>query len=353
MWIYVAIFLMLLSFTLIPDEKKQLVSLSLLVSSCALILLAGLRGVGVDKDYHVYKGYFDSVTSYAEYFQNSLKEPAFVFIPVTLKKLGVYSEPLVFTTFSLIGVLVILTAIVKYSKFPALSMLVFYSNYFFLHEMTQIRAGIACGILIHSLKYVTQRNVLKFVLCILMASFFHYTAFVFLVVYLLNGEHLKRWVYASMLVFSIGLAILGVGLENILQFFNFGILTLKLDLYIGAHSDGTFHGINIFNALILLNVFMAILILITINAIKKEEEYVVLFTKLQFISLTLFYLFSTLVVFAWRFSELFGIVQFLLFPMAIYSFKEKWIGQVIVTVVAASMFYLNIFYANLLNPYFN
>lgn len=337
----------------IPEHMKKERNWMFFIMSVFLILLAGFRGDGVSKDYHVYKAYFNQANSYSEYFRNTFREPSFIFIPVTLKILGIYSEKVVFTVFAVIGVLISVFAIYKYSPYPAASLLVFYSNYFVLHEMTQIRVGIACGFLLLSLEFVKNKNLIKFLGCILLGTFFHYTAILFIPVYFLSTERISKAFYAGLLIVSIGLAVVHFGIEKILYLFNVGMLQLKLDLYIGAHSDGTFQGINIFNALILINIVVGVFLLLNIDKIAKHEGYAILFTKLHFISLVMFYLFSSLVVFAWRFSELFGIVQFLLFPMMVHSFKEKWVGQIITIIVAGLMFYLNVFYANLLNPYFN
>lgn len=353
MWIYVLIFVVILMMCFMPENmQKERNGLFLLVS-VVLVFLAGFRGDGVSKDYHVYKAYFNEADSYSEYFSNTFREPSFTFIPVTLKILGIYSERMVFTVFALIGVFISGVAIYKYSPYPAASLLLFYSNYFVLHEMTQIRVGIACGFLLLSLQFVKNRNIIKFLSCILLGTFFHYTAVLFVPVYFLNTERISKYFYAGLLFVSIGLAVIHFGIEKILYVFNFGMLQLKLDLYIGAHSDGTFQGINIFNALILINMAVGLFMLLTVNQLSKHDGYAILFVKLHIVSLVMFYLFSSLVVLAWRFSELFGIVQFLLFPMMIYSFKEKWAGQILVIIVAGLMFYLNVFYANLLNPYFN
>lgn len=353
MWVYVVIFLLILASCFVPEDKQRERDWAILFFGVVLVLLAGFRGEGVSKDYHVYKAYFNEASSYSEYFSNTFREPSFIFIPVTLKKLGIYSEWSVFTTFAIIGVLINFIAIYKFSPYPAISILVFYSNYFVLHEMTQIRVGIACGFLLFSLEHVKNRNIVKFLIFILLGTFFHYTALIFIPVYFLNTQRISKVFYFMLLSASILLAIVNFGVQKLLYLFNFGMLQLKLDLYIGAHSDGTFQGINIFNALILINIIMGVFILLKIKVISTTEKYAILFIKLHFISLILFYMFSSLVVFAWRFSELFGIAQFVLFPMAIHSFKEKWAGQLLLILVAAIMFYLNVFYSNLLNPYFN
>ena len=73
--------------------------------------------------------------------------------------------------------------IYKYSKIPFLSFIIFFSLNYFAIEFTLLKHCIALSILILSYDYVVNKNFKKFALAVILASFFHRTALIFLIVY--------------------------------------------------------------------------------------------------------------------------------------------------------------------------
>src|SRR5699024_4808748 len=89
----------------------------------------------------------------------------------------------VFIVFALISVSLKYNIIKKSSPFLLLSVLVYYSNTFILQDLTQIRAGVAGAIVLYSvLQYAKNKNIISFVMLILLASTFHITALLFFIV---------------------------------------------------------------------------------------------------------------------------------------------------------------------------
>lgn len=82
-----------------------------------------------------------------------------------------FNERIVFFIYAL-AVSIKFLAIRQISKFPFLSIFTYISLYFVLLEMTQIRAGVAIGIFLLSIKDIYNRNLINFSLKIIAATLF-------------------------------------------------------------------------------------------------------------------------------------------------------------------------------------
>lgn len=76
--------------------------------------------------------------------------------------------------------------IYKHSKNPLVSVIIFMGIEFFTLSFTALRQMIAVAILVNSYTFIKDKKPIKFVLTVLLASLFHKTAIVFLIVYLFN-----------------------------------------------------------------------------------------------------------------------------------------------------------------------
>ena len=129
----------LISFFL-PQERLYK-SILFFVLGFILILIAGFRSEEVVRDYVNYVTYFHDRDFLAV-------EPAFVVISKIIYSLiGPYPIYL-FLLFAILGVSFKLIAIKQLTEQWFLSLVIYLSNFFILHEMTQIRAGIASSFLL-------------------------------------------------------------------------------------------------------------------------------------------------------------------------------------------------------------
>lgn len=102
--------------------------------------------------------------------------------------------------------------ILKYSRMPLLSLLLFLTYGYFSSSMNILRQFIAISILLYSFSYILKGRFVKFLLIVILASLFHTTSFLFIFAYL------ARYVKPSLKSFLICilLAIIGSYAFNIL-----------------------------------------------------------------------------------------------------------------------------------------
>jgi hypothetical protein len=101
-------------------------------------------------------------------------------------------------THALIYYFLVFKSIKFLSPYPIISLFIFYSSTMGL--MGSNRQLIALAICLYSLKFILEKKRLKFLLCVLVAFFFHASALIFLVYYFLNRDFKKTYVVSLLLL---------------------------------------------------------------------------------------------------------------------------------------------------------
>lgn len=81
--------------------------------------------------------------------------------------------------------------------------LFFYSfPLFYFHSLSTMRQWLAVSIIFFSYKYIEDRKGIKFILCVLIAGLFHYTAFLLAILYFISYLNLKKEVLVFLFFIS-------------------------------------------------------------------------------------------------------------------------------------------------------
>lgn len=157
-----------------------------------IIMMQGLRHQSIGTDVHGYiNGY--NLSANINVFEGEKLfnyEPGYILINHILNKLGI-SEQLFLTIISLIIIAPISTIMIKKSKMPALSILLYMAFGFLTMTFSGLRQSIAMGILFFSYLYIQDKKVIKFLMCILVACTFHKSAIGFIVAYPIYNLNIK------------------------------------------------------------------------------------------------------------------------------------------------------------------
>lgn len=162
-----------------------------------LFLLAGFRGESVGGDLKRYLPEFYAVAdvSLSHLFDVGYHEPGYVLF---IKFLGMISSDsrvfLLGTSFvSLLGPFVLFK---KYSRNIAVSVLLYYAMGYYTNTFNNVRQSLALSIIFCVIPFLVERKFWKFLIGVIIASLFHYSAIVMLIVYPLTDKPLnfKRWV---------------------------------------------------------------------------------------------------------------------------------------------------------------
>ena len=313
----------------------------LILLGVVLIITAGFRGEGVTLDYSDYLHAYEVMNT------ESRMEPSFHFIVYIVHQ--VFDNPVfLFVIYALLGVIIKLLAVKQLTNLYLLSSLIYLSHFFILHEMTQIRAGVAAGILLLCVKPIYNRKLGLFLLFTLIAITFHYSAVIILSLWFFNPHAFNKKKYLFIFVISYGMAYAGytfgylAGLIPIKEVQNlFSMYQQGMDNQIGVN-------INLFNAVQLFRIVMVGFFLYFFDKIRINNQYFMLLMKIYLYSICTLALLSDIPALAFRFSELLGIVEVVLIPLLVYVFRQKVLSYLFPIVIGFSFLCLNIFYAQLI-----
>jgi len=352
-FIFIAILAIQYEFT--PFKNPYL----LLTIAILLILLAGFRDIRVSRDYINYQYIFNTIYYIKDniYAGDKLSyllafEPGFLAIIFFFRKFFEFNYGLAIMLFYAASSILLKTySINRFSINPYLTLLFYFSYFFLIQEMTQIRIGLASAIVLISFIPLLKGRRMAFVGIILLATCFHYSAIFYLAILLFNTNRFNRNLYIAILVLSLVLGLLKLPLLNLLGNFDPSNVSIKLNTYIELSENGSVT-INVFNSLNICNILCCFYLLFAVNKdVLNKDKRLILFLKCNILSIFLLSFLSGAPAFSLRFSQLFSIAQIFVFPYLVKYLPAKKLNIFIVVLVAGLFFYVTQFYGKLLSPY--
>jgi hypothetical protein len=186
--------------------------------------------------------------------------------------------------------------------------------------MIQIRAAVASGLCLLSIKYIVERNLKIFALLILIAMFFHNSAIVFAPFYLLKRDSVYKPFYSLILPISLILFLMGLKIGYVVQY----ISIESVQRYLSYIGDERFQESTI-GPIWFSRAFIAILCVLRIAKIQKQYPYACVVLKIWIFAIAAYVLFMDVPAMSGRISELLNITQILAFamaPLALNSYKR-------------------------------
>ena len=304
-------------------------------SSIILILFAGLREVGIDKDSLAYSYYYDSELIFL------LAEPTFAWISLIVKYIfNNFTYVLFF--YAILGVLIKYKAIEKLTEFHYLTLLVYISTYYLLHEFTQIRASIASGLFLIAIPFIEEKRFYRYFVLILIATLFHYSALILFPLFFLSnkapGRYFKIFMWLSI---PLGIILAKINFNPMLAI-PIETIRLKVEIYTETQNQAEI-SLNIFNRVYLVKYLMFYLLLLYHPIISSKVKYFSLFLKIYALSLFSYTALSNNTIFAMRISELLGIVEIFLIPTLYWIIKPRKVAVLLVCFIAFIYLLINIF----------
>jgi len=354
MVIYILYFIFLailaIQYEFIPFKNDYLLIAIILL----LALLAGLRGINVSRDYYNYRYIFDNVYDFTSNGLNYLPvfEPGFIAIIFFFRAIFEYNYVvaiMLFYAFSSVSLKIY--AINRLAINPYLTILFYFSYYFLVHEMTQIRIGLASGIFLISLIPFLKGKRITFTCLILLATILHYSAIFYLLLLFFNSTKFNKALYTFALLLSMIFAIVKLPLLSLLGNFNPSNISDKFNSYVELSENGSVT-VNVFNSLNICNILCCAFLMFCVS---KEtivsDGKLALFLKCNILSIFLLSFLVGVPVISLRFSELFGVAQIFLFPYLVRYLPAKKFSILILVLLAGFFFYVIGFYGGLLHPY--
>jgi hypothetical protein len=320
------------------NRKKYDVSIVVSIA-IALVIISAFRGEYVDRDYMSYVNIYNNIDI-------ATVEPSFIFISKIVNVLFGDNVLFVFLLYAILGVCIKIYGIMKYSDYWLLSVLVYLSYSYILHDLTQIRAGVAGGLMLLSVEAINNRDWRKYVFLMSLAVLFHYSAAFFLWLWFFDQDRIKVSAYILFIIISIILPPYLMDISrNFYIFVPFDFLSRKLGQYENQHGDV----MNIFNTWQLMRIFLSLLFLKSIDVIRVNNRYGVIFVKIYVVASCMRMLLSWNPVLCERISDLFIIMDMVTLTYIVYIVRPRYIAKLAVICISITYLFMNLFYNKLLN----
>jgi hypothetical protein len=352
MLVYIAFFVFIMILAIDYEFNRKLNTGLLALTAMLLALLAGLRHPDIERDYQSYLYGFEFIWLDRNPLHLAIYEPGFFLIVYAVRNLmSINYGIIIMLVYAFSSVFIKSLSIRTLAVNPFLVLLFYYSHFFFLHEMTQVRVGLATAIFFIGLINYLRNERRNFVLMVLLATFFHYSAILYLGVLLLRTDRLQRYVYAALLFCSVALAFVKLPLMGYLSGIESNEFSTKLENYTVA-AEFAVEKVNVLNAVTIINMLCCLYLLIAVakGGFEKDPQ-LTLFLKCNIISVFLLSFFSAIPSVAFRVSDLYAVLSMFTFAsLARYGPLGKY--NIFVTILlAAVFFYFFAINSTLVKPY--
>ncbi|EME7228205.1 EpsG family protein [Enterococcus faecalis] len=325
MSLYIGLFsyLLIIGFLCFYSKNSFFRNAFKIITFLILAFILCFRSYEVGSDSVVYKTIFEQTGSFSlnitELFSSRF-ELGFLFTNEVMYKIS-HDYTVMFLFFGGLTLIFWFYGMEKLSKDMYLSLIIFYNFRFFTFAMSNIRQSFAISLLIVSFIFLVKKRYMLFSIIVIIASFFHLPAIIFLVCILLDKIKLsKKWFIAG----GIGAVVAFFSFDRLLALF-LGVFS-KYSSYLSTdYFSGEVKISTIINSLIYISVFIAGEL--SINNFKKDRQLnllrniVFLTTLLSIISIN-----SAMVN---RFTLYFGAFIVIYIPEIIYHIKSKGIKSLV------------------------
>ena len=308
-----------------------------------MILFCAFRTIGVDPDSETYEDIFKSNSNNPKL----LVESSFLFISEIIKN---FTDDIhyLFLIYAILGITIKFYALRQLSPWYFLPLIIYFSNYFILHDFIQIRAAVASAMLLLAIKPLSEGNKKKAIVYFLIANVFHYSSLVFYPILFFSNNLSRIWKYALIAIMPVG-AILFLLRLDFLSALPIPYIQEKLDMYKTLTETGFFEEFNLKNVPLWIQYAIILYSLYFYDTILEKCPALPILLKTTAYSMFFFFSFSSVSVVAGRFQELLGIVELALFPCVCHTFRPQFYGKIAVCFIAVVKIYFILFVWKLLD----
>lgn len=323
------IYILMLIYLKLILHKKRLKKLFVLISAIGLFCIAALRSIYFGPDVIRYVEKYN-LLSY-ESFPNIItkRDPLFYLFSKFINSLG--ASPQVWLAI-LSGIFIISISILiyKYSDEPLISYVAIISLGYFYFSLTGLRQTMAISIILFSYRYLRERRLAKFIVWVILASFFHWSALIFIVAYPLANMKLGIKHFIGIITSFIISLFFGNFIRYVIQIIGW---SERFEFYINRETSLTYSGF-------IIQLFIFIFCYIYRKKVISDDSNNIILYNILFCGL-IFQAFAAVIAEIFRISMYFSIFSIILIPKSIRMEKNKSLKIIIYLLIFISLvFYI-------------
>ena len=293
-------------------------------------------------DYHVYKGNYLSIVNGSF---DRIIEPYYIFISKAFSFLGETGFYFVLFFHIWITLRVLKKVFFLNKAHLPYSLILYLSNFYILFGMIQIRASIALSLFYYAIIFY-QNKPYRYIITILLACLFHYSALIFFPIYFLIKIKPNKYIILSLIT-------LGFVVNNLVfDFLSFFIDLLPISdvqnklLTYSLESRAEQFAINLMGPYIISKLLLGLLVLTLMNKGMLINQLKRTFIMLYFTGIIIYIYLSPFPELAVRLSNYMFFSEIFIIPMFIDVFKEKKLVKTSILAFAVLTLIINISYTS-------
>lgn len=335
--VVVAILVLLLSFvsllSFLGTEENTNDAWILVCIVVLMTLLAGLRPIGLDADSDTYQAYFFTPDT-----SEGVEETYLILCRLLLPYFDTVRP--IFIIYALISVPLMAYSLYRLTKNHLLTFTVWIGHYYILHDMTQIRLGLALSIVFWGLYYLKSGTKAIYVVSVLIASCFHVSVALFLLLAFVGNEDLSKWWKIALVVVPSFCYLIGLLHVDLIPMLPFEYVQDKINAYETMRDLGVMgESINLLKPVYLIRLMAYYLLLWKNDLLKEHFAFYNIGLKMLALSFVLFTLLSSIPAISYRLFDLFGVIEILMIPTLAYAFKPSAVGKCFVILFSFAYLY--------------
>lgn len=325
---YYMIFATLSLFTLLEDTLR--IKIFGFASCSLLAIVAGSR-------YFTGSDYLSYLKIYNGYVEQDQVEFGYHFFNNFFSNVGLPFNGFLFL-YSCVTLMLLFLYLKNELPLVGASVLYYFSRYFFLRDMGQIRASLAAVICLFSIRYMREKKIWPFTAIILLAASIHSAAYVYFVVYVWCNYIDKKIEMKRTLMYIAGAAVLSTVTSVLFK----GIIVSHFSRYASYVTNSAYtSGGGLTNSTIIVQLVIVIVWIIVRNY--NNDKFLLNFDfefKIYEVGLFILILCSNLPTVGGRISTLMSTLEIILVPILCYQIFYKYFRTFLFVILCAAMFFL-------------
>ncbi len=329
--------------SLVSEYKNKFIINSSLIILCVILAIgAGLRDEQLWGDTLKYiDAYrFDIPTWHDFNFSIELdaySEKGFILLSSIIKTFT-SNEVIYFLVISFLTFIFLIIDFRKFSVFPLIGICVYISRFYIGRNLIQIRAGLAIAIAMTCIYYAHKRQLLKFLLVIIIGSFFHKTMLILIPFYWINKLDIKKIHVVACLVVSFLVA------AFLTPYIRMYITDMAVEMNYTNYVDSyKAYGVGLSNPMIYYQSILLLLFTFYQNKLQDKIDYYTEIRNAYLYSTVFLIVLSQWAIASGRLSTIFATFEISIIPSFLYLFNHhfRWAAYIVIGICMSLIFYLN------------
>jgi len=319
----------------IIQSNSKIISITYTAITISLIMLIGLRSVGVGVDDFNYLNSFNQ--SKFGYYR---KDISFYILSNIFPSIH-----FIFFSFAFLSISLKARFFLTKTKYFGLIFLLYFSSFLFLHDFVQIRAAVVSGMLLWILYFAGEKRILVSAILIGIAISFHLSAVSFIPLIFLKNTN-KKLIFLIFAIISLLIAFLyPINIDSLAQILPEFIYN-RIKIFLLADD----YEANLFNPIAIIHYIFALIIFTNWEKLANFSNHSVFVIKTFLISLYFFLIFHNTGI-GFRLYELLVIVQLPLIDIFLRALKRKYLIIGLVILLSFAYFYYYVIKYPVVNSY--